>query len=107
MASNAMNVNIKTRKVKKGIPECKKDFKYYKFRKLNTQRAAKSRQKKKDADIKFKQLLIEVEETNKKLKQKVIDLKEELNMLIYLYKTKQNAYNDVLFFESIIINDLI
>jgi hypothetical protein len=82
MASNI------TRKVKTKVPESKKDNTYYVYRELNTLRAAKSRQKKREEDMKFKTSLFNIEELNKKLKQNIINLEAELNRLVNLYKLK-------------------
>jgi hypothetical protein len=105
MASNNSRINIKTRKPKTPVPLHAKDDKYYTYREKNTKTAAKCREKKRLADIKFKNLLFKVEEKNNHLKQKVIKLKEELNRLVSLYKL--TYYNDMLFFNSIINNELI
>jgi hypothetical protein len=105
MASNNSRINIKTRKPKTPVPLHAKDDKYYAYREKNTKTAAKCREKKRQADFKFKNLLFEVEEKNTHLKQKVIKLKEELNRLVSLYKL--TYYNDMLFFNSIINNELI
>ena len=96
---------VNQRKPKKPVPEHAKDKKYYINRIKNTKTAAISRQKKRDADFQFKQLLFDEEEKNKQLKQQVIDLKEQLSILVHLYKLKH--YNDTLFFNSIITNNLI
>jgi hypothetical protein len=105
MASNNSRINIKTRKPKTPVPLHAKDDKYYAYREKNTKTAAKCREKKRQEDIKFKNLLFEVEEKNKNLKQQVIKLTEEVDKLVSLYKLKQ--YNDMLFFNSIINNELI
>lgn len=103
---NAPVNNIK-RKIKKHVPDCDKDYNYYAYRELNTLRASKSRQKKKEADIEFKKIFTEAEETNKELKKEIVGLEAQLDILISLYKMNYYAYNHNLFNDSIIINNLI
>ena len=95
------------RKTKTPVSKYKKDDKYYTFRKINNERAAKCRENKRQADMNFYKLLNDVEQKNKELKQTVNDLKEQLDKLVNLYLLKQITCNDTLFFNSIIINNLI
>ena len=78
------------RKPKTPVPEHAKDAKYYEYRKKNNLKAAKNRQKKREEYIKFKSVLFQEERRNSILKLQVQNLKEQLAILVKLYRIKQN-----------------
>ena len=90
------------RKPKTPVPECKKDKKYYEYREKNNLKAAKNRQKKREEYIKFKSVLFQEERINEILKLQVANLKEQLAILVKLYRIKQN--NNSIFLNSVMNN---
>jgi hypothetical protein len=90
------------RKPKTPVSEHAKDAKYYEYRKKNNLKAAINRQKKREEYIKFKSMLFQEERRNSILKLQVQNLKEQLAILVKLYRIKQN--NNSIFLNSVMNN---